>query len=306
MALKVPKRKPLCVRWSYRAAPSGRNISGFRRSIVASRASATTVSPEHRAKSSHSWMTTPYPSQRTSKKFTVPLGGIRKPGAWAGTSLVPAGGEWTRPADSRWAYFVAASGKGVKTTDGVCENFSASTQVPPPGWMPRSGHGRPVTFLPPDGNDHVVEFMFGGASAWRREVVDRHKFSTFFQGYGLYEDLSFSLQVSRTAPLYVCTAARLVHRHDTNGRPNPFRHGRMVVRNGWYVWRQRWPHPSTKHRFQWWSITLLLMLCRVVDPREGHRWQAFQEALGRLAGVFSLPMRETLSGNRGPSLWAHR
>lgn len=155
----------------------------------------------------------------------------------------------------------------------------------PPGWMPRSGHGRSVSFLPPDGNDHQVEFMIGAAFAWRHEVLDRYKFSTYFEGYGLYEDLSFSLQVSRTVPLYVCTAARLAHRHDEGGRPNSFRYGRMVVRNGWYVWRQRWPHPSVRDRLQWWAITMLLTLCRFVDARKGGLRRGVAEALGRMAGA---------------------
>jgi len=167
----------------------------------------------------------------------------------------------------------------------------------PPGWMPHFGHGRSVTFLPPDGNDYPVEFMFGGASAWRREILDRHKFSTYFEGYGLYEDLSFSLQVSRTVPLYVCTAARLAHRHDEGGRPNSFLYGRMVVRNGWYVWRQRWPHPSVPDRLRWWAITLLLTLCRFVDARQGGLRRGVGEALGRIAGAMFI----VIDAPRAPS-----
>jgi GT2 family glycosyltransferase len=181
-------------------------------------------------------------------------------------------GEWERREDYRWRV------RKLLHLDGDSS----------PGWMPSSGHGRSVTFLPPDGNDHQVEFMFGGASAWRREVFECCAFSTYFQGYGLYEDLSFSLQVSRIAPLYICTAARLVHRHDTDGRPNPFRYGRMVVRNGWHVWRQRWPHPSAEDRLQWWSITLLLTLCRFVDGRQGGLRRGIEEALGRMVGGISI------------------
>ena len=178
-------------------------------------------------------------------------------------------GDWERREDYRWRM------RKLLHLDGDSS----------PGWMPRSGHGRSVTFLPPDGEDHEVEFMFGGASAWRRAVLERHKFSTFFQGYGLYEDLSFSLQVSRKAPLFVCTAARLSHRHDAGGRPNSFRYGQMVVRNGWYVWRQRWPQPSARDRLRWWSITLLLTLCRLVDARHDGLRRGIEEALGRIVGA---------------------
>jgi hypothetical protein len=33
------------------------------------------------------------------------------------------------------------------------------------------------------------------------------------------------------------TAAQLHHYHDVQGRPNQYQYGKMVVRNGWYVWR---------------------------------------------------------------------
>lgn len=178
-------------------------------------------------------------------------------------------GEWERREDYRWRM----------------RKLLRLDSDSPPGWMPRSGHGRAVTFLPPDAKDHQVEFVFGGASAWRHEILEAHWFSTFFQGYGLYEDLSFSLGVSRTASLYVCTAARLAHLHDEGGRPDSFRYGRMVVRNGWYVWRQRWPRPSARDRIRWWSITLLLILFRLVDARNGGVLRSVEEALGRLIGA---------------------
>jgi hypothetical protein len=42
--------------------------------------------------------------------------------------------------------------------------------------------------------------------------------------------------------LYLNTAAQLDHYHDA-GRPNQYQYGRMVVRNGWYVWRTKNPIP---------------------------------------------------------------
>lgn len=189
-------------------------------------------------------------------------------------------GEWERREDHRWR---------LRKLLGLVSDAA-------PGWMPRCGHGRSVSFFPPDGNDQQVEYMIGAAFAWRREVLERHKFSTYFQGYGLYEDLSFCLDVSCTAPLYVCTRARLSHHHDAGGRPNWFRYGRMVVRNGWYVWHQRWPQPSVRDRLQWWSITLLLTLCRLVDARKGGLRRGVAEALGRLTAAAFLAVDPVKAG----------
>jgi hypothetical protein len=64
----------------------------------------------------------------------------------------------------------------------------------------------------------------------------------------------------------------------------------MVVRNGWHVWRQRWPSPSARDRLQWWSITMLLALCRLADARQGGVLSGIEEALGRIAGAASIAM----------------
>ncbi len=161
----------------------------------------------------------------------------------------------------------------------------------PPGWMPPSGHGRPVGFLPPDGEDHPVESVLGCAMAWRRRVFEALRFSPYFEGYGLYEDLDFCVRAAGLGPIVLCTRARLRHEHAPAGRPDAFRYGVMVVRNGWFVWRRRWPRPGLADRARWWATTLVLAGCRMA----GGRPAAVLEALGRLwamPGVLLRPPRE--------------
>jgi GT2 family glycosyltransferase len=159
----------------------------------------------------------------------------------------------------------------------------------PPGHMPASGHGRSVSFLPHDGQDYKVEFAMGGAFAWKSEVLKRHQFSQYFEGYGLYEDLDFCIRASRDGPLYLCTRARLAHYHAPLGRPNHFRYGEMVVRNGWYVWKKRWPGPHWADRARWWATTILLISCRTADILRGRAWkQALADASGRIWGIATL------------------
>jgi GT2 family glycosyltransferase len=152
-----------------------------------------------------------------------------------------------------------------------------------PGWMPPFGHGRPSNY-PPDGNDYQVEFVMGGASAWRRTIFDTCRFSIYFDGYGLYEDLDFCIRASRNGSIYLCTRAQLEHHHAPGGRPNLFRYGKMVIRNGWYVWRQRWPYPPFIVKVKWWLVTLLLVFLRLIDFRNA----GYQEAMGRFWGMLTL------------------
>jgi GT2 family glycosyltransferase len=157
----------------------------------------------------------------------------------------------------------------------------------PPGWMPPFSHGRSVGFLPPDGDDYQVELIMGGASTWRRSVFEEIEFSSYFDGYGLYEDSEFCLRASRLGPMFLSTSAKLEHHHASSGRPAHFRYGEMVVRNGWYVWRQSNPNPIWSDRMRWWVITILLTLARLSDVFRCKRG-ALSESLGRSAGMLSL------------------
>ena len=159
----------------------------------------------------------------------------------------------------------------------------------PPGYSPEFSHGRSVGFLPPSGKVYAVEQLMGGVASFRKSVFQQFQFSTYFEGYGLYEDADFTLRVSKTGKLFLNTAAQLEHHHDAAGRPNQYIYGKMVVRNGWYVWRVKNPKPSLKAKFKWHVITLLLTAIRATNiVTTSKKKEAFTETLGRVMGWFSL------------------
>lgn len=181
---------------------------------------------------------------------------------------------------------------GWKRNDGsrfvLRKKLNLDTNVDP-GFMPIFSNGRSLGFLPPSNITYQAEQLMGGVSSFRKNIFDNYKFSTYFEGYGLYEDADFCLRVSKSGNLYCNTAAKLHHYHDSSGRPNKFKYGKMVVRNGWYVWRVKYPNPNLNSRFKWNVIVLLLTLIRFSNtfttskPKE-----AFTESLGRIIGWFSL------------------
>lgn len=159
----------------------------------------------------------------------------------------------------------------------------------PPGYSSLFSHGRSVGFLPPSGKIYEVEQLMGGVSSFRKKVFETIQFSTYFEGYGLYEDADFSLRLSKIGKLYLNTAAKLSHYHDSSGRPNQYKYGKMVVRNGWYVWRVKNPKPLIDAKLKWHSITILLTLIRFINIfTTNKREEALTEALGRTVGWFSL------------------
>ncbi|ESU25944.1 glycosyl transferase [Flavobacterium limnosediminis JC2902] len=159
----------------------------------------------------------------------------------------------------------------------------------PPGFLPAFSHGRSISFLPPSGKVYEVEQLMGGVSSFRKDVFDSLQFSTYFEGYGLYEDADFTLRLSKQGKLFVNTSARLGHFHAPSGRPNQYHYGKMVVRNGWYVWRVKYPNPSLKAQLKWHAITLLLTFIRMSNVfTKSDRKKALTETLGRLSGWGSL------------------
>jgi len=158
-----------------------------------------------------------------------------------------------------------------------------------PGHLPTFSHGRPINFLPPSGKIYPVEQIMGGVASYKKEIFKTLNFSTYFEGYGLYEDTDFSLRLSKIGKLYVNSAAQLYHYHDHSGRPNKYKYGKMVIRNGWYVWRVKYPKVSLKARIKWNATAFLLTLIRFSNAfNSDKKYEAFTEALGRVTGWFSL------------------
>ncbi len=159
----------------------------------------------------------------------------------------------------------------------------------PPGVMPEFSNGFSISFLPPTDKIYEVEYFMGGVSSYKKEVFNQISFSNYFEGYGLYEDLDFCLRVSKLGKLYVNTAAKVEHHHEEAGRPNKYKYGKMVVRNGWYVWRVKYPNPSLKARVKWNAIIFLQIFLRGINIfTTNKRKEAFTEMVGRKIGWWSL------------------
>lgn len=157
----------------------------------------------------------------------------------------------------------------------------------PPGIIPDYGHGR--SGYPPNGITYKVEHFMGGIATYKKWVFERISFSTYFEGYGLYEDFDFCVRLNKLGDLYVNTSAQVWHYHEPSGRPNKFKYGKMVVRNGWYVWKIRYPQNTLRARVKWHLTEFLLAKIRLLNFVTGpDRFGSLIEYLGRTNGWFSL------------------
>jgi glycosyltransferase involved in cell wall biosynthesis len=156
-----------------------------------------------------------------------------------------------------------------------------------PGVVPPFGHGR--SDFPPNGKTYQVEHFMGGIATYRSRLFKHISFSSYFQGYGLYEDFDFCVRALVFGDLFVNTNAQVRHYHEPSGRPNYFKYGKMVVRNGWYVWNLRYPDNTFINKVKWHLITLILAHLRLINSITGpNRVISLHDYFGRIFGWFSL------------------
>jgi GT2 family glycosyltransferase len=162
------------------------------------------------------------------------------------------------------------------------------------GRMPEYSHGKTCGF-PLTDKIYEVDLLVGLSFAFRKIVFENIKFSTYFEGYGLYEDADFSIRALQFGKNVINTKLQLQHFHNPSGRPNQFKYGKMVVRNGWYVWRIKNSNPTIKEKFKWHLITILLTLIRFSNVfTTNQKKEAVTEFLGRTIGWFSVIFRKPI------------
>ena len=76
-----------------------------------------------------------------------------------------------------------------------------------------------------------IRYLQGCNMFLRKQVFQEYQFDSWFEGYGLGEDLEFGLRVSQTWRIVGIGAARLYHLHDPSGRPNYRKLGKMWLEN---------------------------------------------------------------------------
>lgn len=186
-------------------------------------------------------------------------------------------------------HFVLSDGYVYKEGQrNVVRNYLGLQSNLPPGRMPVFSHGKTCGF-PLNGKTHEVDLLVGMSFAFRKIVFDSIRFSPYFEGYGLYEDADFSIRALQFGKNVINTKVQLNHFHHPSGRPNQYKYGKMVVRNGWYVWRVKNPKPTFKASIKWHSITILLTLIRFSNTfTTANRKEVLTESLGRMVGWWSL------------------
>ena len=149
------------------------------------------------------------------------------------------------------------------------------------GVILRSGFN---TVVSPVLEDTHTEWLCGGATVWRRQILKEFKYDEWFVGYAYIEDMDFSFAVAQKYKLVVLQGAKVQH------LPPPFNpkmchfHGRMVVQQRYHFIRK---HTQLSLPLFYWAtlgqtLTLILASVRTRSLCELLR------ALGNMAGLFDV------------------
>ena len=81
----------------------------------------------------------------------------------------------------------------------------------PAGNVQRSGYNAPITNVQ---RNEKVKWLLGGATLWRRDILENNKVDKVNLSWAVCEDLIFSYPISKYEQLYVCAKAKTLHIDD--------------------------------------------------------------------------------------------
>lgn len=86
----------------------------------------------------------------------------------------------------------------------------AGMSAPRMGRILKSGYNVPISPTP---ESIQVEWLCGGATVWRQDVIATHQNPEIKSRWAICEDIIFSYPLSKTFKMYVCADARVLHEH---------------------------------------------------------------------------------------------
>jgi hypothetical protein len=151
-----------------------------------------------------------------------------------------------------------------------------------PGRVLASGF---VSSIMPQSADLETQWLYGGATVWRRGVIESYPYDEWFIGTGYMEDIDFSYSVGARHRLFVVAAARLAH------YSRPVRADRQRLLGKWQIVNRM--RVVRKHRGRGlsllaaWYASFGLFLLNFAAAVVRRRRDPWNRALGNAAGIAS-------------------
>jgi len=132
-----------------------------------------------------------------------------------------------------------------------------------------------------------IDFMGAGCAVWRREVFDKGlRFSQFFTGLGVLEDVHLALRAQKDWKLYECGSARCIHLHALSGRENNRLVARKTAINYRFVFVDIVPKRSINQELRFWRLQIIDLLRFIFYAVKNGKKQNWETVLGKMEGIF--------------------
>ena len=130
-----------------------------------------------------------------------------------------------------------------------------------------------------------TDWLCGGATVWRREVIENYFYDNWFQGTGFMEDVDYSYGVRERYRLFVVAAARLAHFSQPVRADRQWLFGKWQVVNRMHIVR-KYRHRGLSPRKAW-SASLILLAANIIRGIVLRQRSLWDRGLGNLAGIIS-------------------
>ena len=151
---------------------------------------------------------------------------------------------------------------------------------PEQGRVLASGYN--VAISPVD-KDIQTQWLCGGATVWKKEIINEFKNKEIISKWAICEDVIFSYPIGKKFPLYVCADAKVRHEHvyDHTAKMKYRYYGRTVT-----LWRLHFveSHAELSRIFFLWML-LGQIVARCISGIVSFRMSDIQYAVGQIEGA---------------------
>jgi len=142
-----------------------------------------------------------------------------------------------------------------------------------------------------------VDWLAGGASVWKREVINNYSYDEWFQGSGFMEDMDYSYGIREKYKLILLADAKLKH------HTYPVRGDRYYLLGKWQIINRLYFVRKYSHRgmsiVDAWMASFSIIIVNLLASLAKLDYDRFRMTLGNIVGIFiEITKKETqISGH---------
>lgn len=125
------------------------------------------------------------------------------------------------------------------------------------------------------------EWLCGGATIWKREILENYKYDEFYSGWATHEDVEFSYRVSKKYRLYFVHLAKVIHNSPPLNPKNAVAFYRMSVINRYYFVKK---NPELSVWCFYWGTIREIFVTILISVWKRNR-EGFRVVQGNVSGL---------------------